>query len=237
MSKRTALRLLLYFSGLCILAFGLTLSTKADLGVSPIIAVSFGISQLTGARFGDMTFLLYASFVIIEMVLHLLPGKRAPEDKKNAILVDALQLHLSYCFTILLNIFSSLIPSAGSMIARIAVLLVSVVLVGIGAALSLDMRIIANPGDGIVQAISDRTGISLGLTKNIVDISCVTLTCIFTMAAAHHIIGVGIGTLIAMLGIGRVIALFNKLFGAHLDPLVSAESADGETQENREGHS
>lgn len=229
MAKRTALRLFLYFSGLCILAFGLTLSTKADLGVSPIIAVSFGISQLTGARFGDMTFLLYAFFVIIEMVLHLMPGKRAPADKKKAILVDALQLPLSYCFTILLNIFSLLIPSAGSMMTKIAILLVSVVLVGIGAALSLDMRIIANPGDGIVQAISDRTGISLGLTKNIVDISCVTLTCIFTMAAAHHIIGVGIGTLIAMLGIGRVIALFNKLFGAHLDPLVSAESADGET--------
>lgn len=216
----------IYLSGLCILALGLTLSTKADLGVSPIIAVSFGVSQITGARFGDMTFLLYASFVIIEMVLHLMPGERSPADRKKALLSDVLQLPLSYFFTMLLNLLSAWIPAAETIGSRIAVMLISVVLVGTGAALSLDMRIIANPGDGLVQAVSDRTGISLGLTKNIVDITCVTLTCIFTMIAARRIIGVGAGTLIAMLGIGRVIAVINKLFGDRLMPLASADASD-----------
>lgn len=217
---RTFTRVSIYITGLCILALGLTLSTKADLGVSPIIAVSFSISQLTGTRFGDMTFLLYASFVIIEMVLHLLPGKRRPSDRKKALIFDALQLPLSYVFTILLNMLSACIPMAETMPARIAVLLISVVLVGTGAALTLDMRLIANPGDGLVQAISDRTGINLGLTKNIVDITCVTITCILTLTAAHRIIGVGPGTLAAMLGIGRVIAIINKLFGERLIPLA-----------------
>ena len=92
LNKRTIIRVIIYIAGLCILALGLTLSTKADLGVSPIIAVSFGISQLTGARFGDMTFVLYASFVIIEMVLHILPGKRTPQAKKKAVIADLLQL-------------------------------------------------------------------------------------------------------------------------------------------------
>ena len=109
---------------------------------------------------------------------------------------------------------------AETMPARIAVLLISVVLVGTGAALTLDMRLIANPGDGLVQAVSDRTGIELGLTKNIVDITCVTVTCILTLTAAHRIIGVGLGTLAAMLGIGRVIAIINKLFGKRLIPLA-----------------
>lgn len=136
-TKKTITRTLVYLSGLCILALGLTLSTKADLGVSPIIAVSFCISKITGA------------------------------------------------------------------------------------ALSLDMRLIANPGDGLVQAVSDRTGIDLGLSKNIVDITCVTLTCILSMTVSHRILGVGIGTLIAMLGIGRVIALVNKLLGDRLALLLS----------------
>jgi uncharacterized membrane protein YczE len=126
----------------------------------------------------------------------------------------------------LLNMLSAWIPAAETMPARIAVLLTSVVLVGTGAALTLDMRIIANPGDGLVQAVSDRTGIELGLTKNIVDITCVTITCILTMAAAHRIIGVGAGTLIAMLGIGRVIAMINKLFGARLIPLAAPQKND-----------
>ena len=220
-TKKTIIRVLVYISGLCILALGLTLSTKADLGVSPIIAVSFCVSKLTGARFGDMTFLLYASFVIIEMVLHLIPGRRCPADRKKAILADALQLPLSYVFTMLLNVLSSWIQAPDTMALRIAVMLASVILVGIGAALSLDMRLVANPGDGLVQAVSDRTGIELGLAKNIVDITCVTLTCILSMVVSHSIIGVGPGTLIAMLGIGRVIALVNRLSGKRLTQLVN----------------
>jgi uncharacterized membrane protein YczE len=223
LKKRTLTRVIIYLTGLCILALGLTLSTKADLGVSPIIAISFSVSQLTGAKFGDMTFLLYAAFVLIEIVLHLLPGKRSPEDRKKAVLVDISQILLSVVFTMILNVLSARIPAAGSMAARVAVLLVSVVLVGTGAAVTLDMRLIANPGDGLVQAISDRTGISLGLTKNIVDITCVTITCITTMAVSHHIIGVGIGTVVAMVGIGRVIALVNNTIGNRLIKMAGME--------------
>ena len=121
----------------------------------------------------------------------------------------------------LLNLLSAWIPAAETMGARVAVLLISVILVGTGAALSLDMRLIANPGDGLVQAVSDRTGIDLGLSKNIVDITCVTLTCILSMTVSHRILGVGIGTLIAMIGIGRVIAFVNKLSGEKLALLLS----------------
>ena len=155
------------------------------------------------------------------MVLHLMPGKRRPEDRKKAVLADVLQLPLSYFFTMLLNLLSAWIPAAETMAARIAVLLISVILVGTGAALSLDMRLIANPGDGLVQAVSDRTGIDLGLSKNVVDITCVTLTCILSMTVSHRILGVGIGTLIAMIGIGRVIAFVNKLFGKRLALLLN----------------
>ena len=168
-----------------------------------------------------MTFLLYASFVVIQMALHLMPGKRRPEDRKKAVLADVLQLPLSYFFTMLLNLLSAWIPAAETMAARIAVLLISVILVGTGAALSLDMRLIANPGDGLVQAVSDRTGIDLGLSKNVVDITCVTLTCILSMTVSHRILGVGVGTLIAMIGIGRVIAFVNKLFGERLALLLN----------------
>ena len=168
-----------------------------------------------------MTFLLYASFVVIQMALHLMPGKRRPEDRKKAVLADVLQLPLSYFFTMLLNLLSAWISAAETMAARIAVLLISVILVGTGAALSLDMRLIANPGDGLVQAVSDRTGIDLGLSKNVVDITCVTLTCILSMTVSHRILGVGVGTLIAMIGIGRVIAFVNKLFGERLALLLN----------------
>lgn len=40
------------------------------------------------------------------------------------------------------------------------------------------------------------------------------------MTVAHRILGVGVGTLIAMLGIGRVIALINKLAGKRLESIA-----------------
>lgn len=44
---------------------------------------------------------------------------------------------------------------------------------GLGVVLSVNMRLVPNPGDGIVQAISDQTGKSLGLTKNLFDVGCI----------------------------------------------------------------
>ena len=52
-----------YILGMLVLALGLTLNTKAGLGVSPIISIAFAVSEIWGWNFGDMTFLLYSLFV------------------------------------------------------------------------------------------------------------------------------------------------------------------------------
>lgn len=163
--SKSAARIFFYILGICTLALGLTLSTKTSLGASPIIAVAFSISEITGIQLGDATFLLYGLFILVEIVLHLVPGQRAPADKKQAIVIDILQLPFSIFFTRLLNIYASGIPAPETLPARIGVLVLAIVLIGCGAALTLDMRLVASPGDGIVQAVSDRSGLELGLTK------------------------------------------------------------------------
>lgn len=70
MTKQMVYRLMIYLSGLLILALGLTLNTKAGLGVSAIISVSYCISLVLQLNFGDVTLGLYVVFVIIEMILH-----------------------------------------------------------------------------------------------------------------------------------------------------------------------
>jgi uncharacterized membrane protein YczE len=217
--KNVIARIFFYILGICTLALGLTLSTKTKLGASAIIAVAFSISEISGIQLGDATFILYCFFIAVEIVLHLLPGKRAPSDKRKALIIDVLQLPFSVFFTRLLNVYAAWIPVPEQLPVRIAVLVLAIVLIGVGAALTLDMRLVASPGDGIVQAISDRSGLELGLTKNIVDVCCVAFTCLLTLICVHHIIGIGIGTLAGMLGTGRVIAIFNRMFGAYLIPL------------------
>ena len=199
-------RIIVYIVGLFILALGLTLNTKASLGVSPIISVPYSISQITGLNFGDLTFIEYALFVFVEIMIHL------SEKNKKKIVADLLQLPLSLVFTRLLNIFSACIPTSSIFLV--------IICTGIGAAMSLSMQLVPNPGDGIVQALAGKFNKSVGLTKNMFDCLSVCITLCISLIFAHTILGIGIGTVIAVLGVGRVIALFHHMFESQIIELV-----------------
>jgi uncharacterized membrane protein YczE len=208
-------RFVLYIIGMVILALGISLNAKTSLGVSPIVSTAYCVSTITEYNFGNMTFLLYVFLVCVEIVIHL--GRRL----KREAAVDFLQVIVSLIFTRFLNVFDMLIPNlstakmqgtfVGSLAGRIILLILAIIFTGVGAALSLNMRIVPNPGDGIVQTIADAIRKDNGFVKNCVDIICVIITCATGLIFAGKIIGIGIGTIMAMLGVGRVIAVFNKL--------------------------
>ena len=200
--------------GMLLLALGLTLNTKANLGVSPIISVPYSISQLTGFNFGDLTFVVYAIFVFVQIVIHI----RLKNYKR--IVTDLLQLPLSLIFTRLLNIFTVYIPTSKNLGIRFIILALAIVCTGIGAAMSLSMQIVPNPGDGIVQALAERFNKSVGITKNLFDCLNLSITLCISLCIAHQIIGVGIGTVIAVAGVGRVIALFHHMFEYKIEELI-----------------
>ena len=215
-------RVLFYLIGQIILATGLTLSTKVNLGVSPILSIAYCASVITGQAIGDTSLIVYIICIIAEIVLHARQDMQ-PEQRKKVFILDLLQLPLSLVFTRVMNLFARFIPTpSGTLFLRIPLLILAIVCVGVGAAMTLDMRLIANPADGIVQVISDVSGLKLGLTKNIVDISCVILTAIASFILTHRIIGIHVGTLLAMFGTGRVIAVFNRIMGKHVKWLMSS---------------
>lgn len=208
------LQILVYVVGMFILAIGLTLNTKANLGVSPIISVPYSISQITGLNFGDLTFVVYAIFVVVQIIIHI----RLKNHKR--IVSDILQLPLSLIFTRLLNIFSTYIPTAQNLGIRFIVLTLAIICTGVGAAMSLSMQLVPNPGDGIVQSLAEGFNKSVGLTKNLFDCFNLCITLCISIFIAHQIVGVGIGTLIAVLGVGRVIALFHHIFEYKIEELI-----------------
>lgn len=53
MNKKMVNRIIIYVAGLLVLALGIILNTKAGLGVSPIISVSYSISQINSFNFGN----------------------------------------------------------------------------------------------------------------------------------------------------------------------------------------
>lgn len=191
--------------GMLILALGLTLNTQTGLGVSPIISIAYCVSELTNFNFGDMTFLLYTAFVIIQLFLR---------DRKEWV-QTLLQLPLSLVFSRVLNIYEKWIrydSSAHSLTQNLLFLLAAILITGVGIALTVNMNLIPNPGDGIVQAVSRKIGKDQGFSKNLFDLGCVLITVLLGLLAAGRVIGIGLGTVVAMLGVGRAVALANHVW-------------------------
>ena len=67
--KKHLIRAVLYLLGIVVLAFGIVLNTKASLGVSSIITISYSIAHIWNLSFANTSLVMYSSFVIIEMIL------------------------------------------------------------------------------------------------------------------------------------------------------------------------
>lgn len=224
-------RALFYAVGLIILSMGLTLNTKAGLGVSPITSISYSISEIFSVNFGDVTFAVYAIFVLLELIIHGIGFRTAsalsPRERKLILLKDLLQFPLSLAFTRFLNLFGNLVPSFSSDPAlftqqiplRLVMLILAIVLTGIGAAMSLSMRLVPNPGDGLVQTLADCTHKTVGFTKNCFDLVNCLITVTLGLLFAGQLVGIGVGTILAVIGVGRIIALFQRLAGSKLTQL------------------
>ena len=221
--KKTIIRWALYLLGLVLLAFGLTLNTKMGLGVSSIMTIPVTVSEIWQLNLGDVTLALYILFIAIEMALHIHMERKAGAKKLGMRLVmDALQLPLSLVFTRVINLVSGWLPMFseaysdsfwGSFWGRVIGLLAAIVITGVGAGTSLNMRLVPNPGDGIVQTLAEATGKSVGFTKNWFDILNVCIALVVGLIFTGGLVGVNVGTILAAIGIGRVIALLNRLFG------------------------
>lgn len=196
-------RITIYVAGMMILALGITLNTKTALGVSPLISMPFSVSEITSLNFAALAFVMYALFTCIEIFLE---GDRR---KKS----EWLQIPYSLLFSLLLQLFSSAYDAAGielnGFLPRFILLLVAVALTGIGVSMSVSMNLIPNPADGLAREVGIKLRHGLGLGKNAIDVTSVAITCAIGLLTLHRIVGVGIGTVVAMIGVGRSIAAFN----------------------------
>ena len=200
--EQTIARWGFYLLGMVLLALGLTLNTKTGLGASAIVSVPFTVSQATGWNFGNLTLVVYCLFVGAEF---LLKGTKHQW-------IDLLQIPLSIVFTRFMNLFAGGIPyENGNLPADIALLVVAILFTGVGAAMTVAMRLIPNPGDGIVGTIAQISGKELGFCKNCFDLGCVSLSLVIGLCFGNVLLGVGLGTVISMVGVGRAIAGFNYL--------------------------
>lgn len=205
MKREVINRWIIYLTGMFILTFGLYLNARCGLGTSALLAVAYVGGEAWGISFGNASLVVYTLYVLGQFLVR----------GKNKQWSDLLQLPVGVLVSQTFNLLDRIVPHElflSSLLTQVLVLLSAIVCVGVGAALSVNMRLVPTPGDGIVQALSDVTGKEQGIMKNIFDVCCVAVAAGMSFVLLGRLEGVGIGTLAAMLLVGRVISLVNGLF-------------------------
>ncbi len=158
--------------------------------------------------FSIMLFFFYVIFILMQM---LLKGKRFKA-------MDWLQFPVGLLVTRMVAFFTAIIPTTEDtpLVIRFCVLAAAIIVTGVGVAISVSMDMAPNPADGLANALGERFSMGLGMGKNIVDITSVVIAFIVGMCRYHNLGTIGIGTLLAGLLVGRVIACFNHLYGQKL---------------------
>lgn len=195
-----------YVFGMLVLAMGLTLNTKAELGVSPIISVPYSLSQIFSLDFGNTTLVFYILFVLVQIALH----------RGKAIWKDLLQVPLAIVFTRFLNLYAAWLPEGPTVLwQQLLVLLMAFLCTGVGAAMTVNAHLVPNPGDGIVAALGETIHRPMGFAKNVFDLCNACITLIIGFICGQLMVGIGVGTLLAVIVVGRVIALYNHFVRLH----------------------
>lgn len=217
--KQWGWRILIYASGVVILALGITLTTKTGIGVLPLSAIPFGVSEAFDISFSTANFLFYVLLVAGQFLLR-------GTDRRWT---DLLQLPFSVVFSALLGVFDTLLPlTPGTLWEKALLLVIAIALNGAGVSMTVHMKLVPNPAEGLTEAISTAIKKEIGFTKNLVDMSCVAAAFLVDLLFGTLWTSVGFGTVLAMVTIGRAVSLFDYLFKDRMLRLTGFHAAQGE---------
>ena len=174
-------------SGFFCFALGIYLSIQANLGLAPWDAFSMGFSLLTGLSFGDV---VVVSGLVIIGIDFLLKEKVGFGTLFNAILIGKF---------IDLITWLDFIPQMHGYISGVAMLLVGQVVISLASFLYIGAALGCGPRDALMVALGKRwPNVPIGLVRIIIE---GTALLIGWLLGAK----VGIGTVIAVFGIGIII--------------------------------
>ena len=98
---------------------------------------------------------------------------------------------------------------------KLVALVLGCAVLGFGISVEVAPDALLVPGEGIVGAITERTGKRFGSVKIVFDVTLVAIALILSFCFFHGVNGLGLGTVVSALIVGRFVNLFN----AHL-PLI-----------------
>jgi uncharacterized protein len=172
--------------GLWLFGTGEAFLVAADLGNTPWIVLSQGLSLRTGLSIGGATFVVSLAVLALWIPLKEKPGLGTVAN----IVVIAVAI----------DVVGALLSTPSSMSARVGLVFTGIALVGVGSSLYLTAGLGPGPRDGWMTSLHRRLGVPVGRVRLAIEVGVLTV---------GYLLGgtVGLGTLLFALLIGRAIAL------------------------------
>ena len=195
--------------GIFIMAFGIAISVRANLGTSPIASFPTVLSFATPLSVGFYMVLLNLVFFLMQI---LVLRRKFP-------LVQLVQLPITLLFGVFtdLGMYMTSWLDPTSYFMQWVWTLVGVVLVALGVYVETQPRLWYIPGDGIVFTLTlVLQNISFGTVKMVFDWTLVIIAVIVSLVLLGGLDGVREGTVFAAFGVGiaiRIINAVHKRFG------------------------
>lgn len=203
-AKSFARRLMIYLLGMFILAMGVSISIKSSLGVSPVSSIPYVASLAFQVDQGVMITAVFSLYVFMQWLLL----------RKDFRLISLLQILCASAFGYFVNRCNFLLgflhpQSYGS---RLLLMLLSVVFIAWGILFYLAADLIPQPAEGLVLAVIQKTGWKLSTAKMGFDCTMVAIAALLSLVTTGTVLGLREGTVIAMLGVGKVLGPLTSLF-------------------------
>jgi len=215
-ASRLFRRILLYLLGNFVLAFGVAVAVKSNLGITPVNSIAFAASKIFTIDHGLMTALVYCGYVLIQLAIL----------RKDFQPLSFLQIGVAWLFGLFVSLCNRMLsfPAPEVYWVRILLMLASVVIIALGILMYLRADLLPQPAEGLMLAIQKKTGWKLHNIKIIFDFTLVSAAAVLSLVTVHKVIGIREGTLIAMLGVGKIMGFLSGPVGKRIDGVFGLDS-------------
>jgi uncharacterized membrane protein YczE len=204
-------RIAIYLLGLLFLALGSVFSIKSDLGVSPISSLPFSINAITNISMGMASTILFCVYVCAQIVLL----------KKEFRPLQFLQILAAILFGQAINFLNTWIKIGfDDLYLQFLLCILSLICTALGVVFTITANIVPVAPDGLTQVISLKTKVNFGRVKIYFDCIVVILSAILLLVNINTLTGIGIGTILSAILVGKMVMLLNKYLKSNLEKII-----------------
>lgn len=204
--KKYAKRYIYFMVGLLIIALGIALSTKSNLGVSTISSIPYVLSIALPMTMGQFTIIVQLVYLLCQILIL----------KKNFRLFDLLQLVSVVVFGYFVDFWMMILDGMHTdyYVVQWLICIIGIFVVAFGLNIEVRASVTMVASDGLLDTIAKVYKIEFSKVKIVFDIIQVSIAAVFSLVLMHYIAGIREGTLASAILVGMAVKLYNRVLGS-----------------------